>query len=88
MPKKSATRLVLSRLNWVRVRHAKDREFDRHPGEVRVATFDAAEDAEAERRTREDAARAKVNPFLCGGFAPFEQTSMPEGAPGRVGLSP
>jgi hypothetical protein len=79
MPKQAATRFVLSRLNWVRVHHNKHREFERQPGEVRVAAFGTAEEAEAERRTREETARAKVNPFLCNGFAPFEQTSMPEG---------
>jgi hypothetical protein len=36
------------------------------PGETVVASFETVEEAEADRRVREAAARSKVNPFECG----------------------
>ena len=69
-----APRYVLNRLNW----RWSDAGLVRLPGEVRVASFDDPQSAEAERRTREAAARERVNPFASG-LAPFEQTSMPPG---------
>ncbi len=68
----AAVRYVLNRLNWRRTAAG----FVRLPGEVRVASFGSPEEADAERRRREAAARELVNPFAAG-VAPFDQTSLP-----------
>jgi hypothetical protein len=73
-PSEPAVRYVVSRLNWRRTPAG----FVRLPGEVRVASFDTIEEAEAERRRREADAREQVNPFASG-LAPYEQTSLPPG---------
>ena len=59
-----ATHFVVSRVNW-RVA-GYDRAFARLPGETRVAAFGDFDAAEADRATREEAARKLVNPFRCG----------------------
>jgi hypothetical protein len=77
MPERSsepAVRYVVNRLNWRRTPAG----FVRLPGEVRVASFDTIQEAEAERRRREADAREQVNPFASG-LAPYEQTSLPPG---------
>jgi hypothetical protein len=53
--------------------------FVRLPGESRVASFDEADPAEAFCRTREEEARAVVNPFAGLLCVPSDATSMPEG---------
>jgi hypothetical protein len=58
------TRFAVKRLRWEESPWDESRR--RVPGEVTVAAFDSAEDAEAECRRREAAARAKVNPFTHG----------------------
>jgi hypothetical protein len=73
-PSEPAVRYVVSRLNWRRTPAG----FVRLPGEVRVASFDTIQEAEAERRRREADAREQVNPFASG-LAPYEQTSLPPG---------
>lgn len=60
---KPVTCFVLKRLNWSK--NYDDRWF-RQPGEVAVASFATAEEAEAERARREKEFRARVNPFHCG----------------------
>ncbi|MCI0704889.1 MAG: hypothetical protein L0241_27840 [Planctomycetia bacterium] len=63
-PPASATHFVVSRVNW-RVA-GMERVFVRLPGDVRVSAFDTVESAEADRASREAAARKLVNPFQCG----------------------
>jgi hypothetical protein len=70
------THFVVERLNW---RRESGATFYRLPGEVRVASFDSADEAEAYRREQEARARAVVNPFAGTLAAPIEQTSLPEG---------
>ncbi|MBY0461157.1 MAG: hypothetical protein K2V38_27865, partial [Gemmataceae bacterium] len=64
---------VVNRLNWC----GMEGDFEREPGEFRVAAFESAEEAHAEQRRLEEGARALVNP-LTGSLAPFEHSSMPE----------
>src|SRR6185503_17899989 len=62
-PDTPATRFVVKRLNW----HAGDRgRCYRQPGETAVASFATADEAEADRRRREEEVRRVVNPFACG----------------------
>jgi hypothetical protein len=70
-----ATHFVVSRLTW-RVA-GWERVFVRLPGEARVAAFDTAEAAEADRAAREEAVRKAVNPFRCGGNW-GERSHLPE----------
>jgi hypothetical protein len=44
-----------------------------------LQSFLTFEEAEADRRRREAEAREQVNPFLCGGPALYQQTSLDEG---------
>jgi hypothetical protein len=69
------THFVVKRLNWRR----NGQSFYRFPGEIRVASFDSTDEAEAYRRQQEEKARGVVNPFA-GTLAPppLEQTSLPE----------
>lgn len=60
----AATRFVVKRLRWM-PRH--DDVLVRLPGEVAVASFPTFDEAAAERDRREEEARARVNPFACGG---------------------
>jgi hypothetical protein len=64
----SGTRFVLKRLKWA---EDYDGKLTRQPGEVAVASFATAEQAEAERAKREAEARMKVNPFACGPAAHY-----------------
>jgi hypothetical protein len=64
----SGTRFVLKRLKWA---ERYDGRMTRQPGEVAVASFATAEEAEAERARREAGMRAKVNPFACGPAAHY-----------------
>lgn len=59
----AATRFVVKRLNW----YAGDRGRSfRFPGETAVASFATADEAEVDRRRREEEVRRVVNPFACG----------------------
>ncbi len=71
MPAES--RSVVRRLNW---KSPTAGRYARLPGWTEVATFDAAETADADRRRREQEVRAAVNPFACAGSF-FELTSLP-----------
>jgi hypothetical protein len=62
------TRFVLKRLKWV---ERYGGSLARQPGEVAVASFATAEEAEAERAKREAEVRARVNPFACGPAAHY-----------------
>src|SRR5262245_45749813 len=74
-PAAPATHFVVERLNW---RRQRDDRYYRYPGQVRVASFDSADEADAYRRQHEAKARAAVNPFAGGLASPTEQTSLPE----------
>jgi hypothetical protein len=67
------TVFVVMRDNW---RHHG--RWLRGEGQFRVAAFDSADQAEADRRRREDNARRRLNPFECGREL-TELTSYPEG---------
>lgn len=71
----SATQFVVSRLTWRIAGYG--RTFVCLPGETRVAAFANFDSAEADRATREAAARASVNPFRCG-TTWGERSHMPE----------
>jgi hypothetical protein len=58
------THFVVSRLNWRAA--GREREFVRLAGDVRVSAFADFDSAEADRASREAAARETVNPFRCG----------------------
>lgn len=68
-----AVRYVVSRLNW----RESAGIWCRLPGDTRMASFESADDAAADRTKREQAARQRVNPFQCG-TAWHERTAMPE----------
>lgn len=57
-----ATRFVVRRLNWRWV----DGYCVRLPGEVRLASFDTRDAADADRADREAEVRGRLNPFHCG----------------------
>jgi hypothetical protein len=62
-----AVRHVVSRLNWRFDKYGPAAGgWVRSAGGVRVAAFDTADAAYADRDAREAAARRRVNPFACG----------------------
>ena len=69
-----SVRHVLIRRNWRRTPSG----WMRLPGEVRLGSFDDADEADAERRRREREARRRVNPFRCGGDAAHYWTQLDE----------
>lgn len=70
----SESRFVVRRLNW----REAGALFVRLPGEVRLASFDTFEAADADRARREAQVRDRVNPFRCG-TAWHALTAFPEG---------
>jgi hypothetical protein len=62
---------VLERVNWRRARDA----CVRLPGFTRIRTYDRKDEAAAEMQRLENASRAKINPFTCGGAMLHYQTS-------------
>jgi hypothetical protein len=72
MPEK--VRHVVQRLDW----RAVPEGLVRLPGRTRLASFGDADEAEADRRRREDEARSRVNPFTCDGPALVTKTSLDE----------
>src|SRR5262245_58415705 len=69
------THFVVSRITW-RVA-GYDRTYVRLAGDTRVAAFADFDSAEADRVSREAAARKLVNPFRCGASW-SDRTSFPE----------
>jgi hypothetical protein len=69
------THFVVSRVNW-RVA-GRERTRIRLAGETRVAAFEDYDSAEADRASREAAARKLVNPFRCGATW-LDRSSLPE----------
>jgi hypothetical protein len=70
----SESRFVVRRLNW----REAGALIVRLPGEVRLASFDTFEAADADRARREAQVRDRVNPFRCGA-AWHALTAFPEG---------
>jgi hypothetical protein len=72
-PAPKRTCFVVLRDNWRRSGPC----WRRGVGQIRLASFDTAEQAEAERARREENVRRRLNPFHCGGEL-AELTSYPE----------
>lgn len=70
----SEPRFVVRRLNW----REAGALIVRLPGEVRLASFDTFDAADADRARREAQVRDRVNPFRCGA-AWHALTAFPEG---------
>ena len=62
-PAPPATRFVVKRFKWS---ESYDGRRYRQPGEVVVASFATIDEADADRRRREEEVRKRVNPFSCG----------------------
>jgi hypothetical protein len=73
--RKKETVFVVERVNW----RCYGPGWARLPGTTRVQSFATYEEAEADRRRREAAAREQVNPFRCSGPALHDRTSLDEG---------
>lgn len=70
----SESRFVVRRLNW----REAGALIVHLPGEVRLASFDTFDAADADRARREAQVRERVNPFRCGA-AWHALTAFPEG---------
>jgi hypothetical protein len=75
VPKAAPHLYVVQRLNWRRHAHG----LVRLPGRTRLQSFPDPGAAQADCRRREQEARARVNPFTCGGPALHHQTRFDEG---------
>jgi hypothetical protein len=71
-----ASRFVVSAIDWARGEYTEDDYFRRTVRTEPVASFATFDEAEADRRRREEERRATENPFYHGGPSLFYQTSL------------
>lgn len=69
-------RFVVAQIDWARSEYSEDDYFRRTVRTTPVASFATFDEAEADRRRREEERRATENPFRLGGGSLFYQTSL------------
>jgi hypothetical protein len=72
----NAVRFVVSQIDWARDEDSEGGYARRTVRTTPVASFATFDEAEADRRRREEERRATENPFLLGGASLFYQTSL------------
>jgi len=72
----TGSRFVVAQIDWARGEYSEDDYFRRTVRTTSVASFATFDEAEADRRRREEERRATENPFRLGGAALFYQTSL------------